>query len=149
MTYEKEGRAYSVRLSSTDLRRLKQISERLGGTESHLVRFALRYVLSRLAPLQTGTGGPALLPVFLEFGREMLNYFDLDEDALDRLLNDGTTNGRRIDREDIGLLLIHGLEEPCVHAHLTELTDVPIKPGSATVELKNYLYDKYLYRRSA
>src|SRR5262249_31911060 len=104
---------------------------------------------NRLAPLQSGTRGPALLPVFVEFGREMLSYFDLDEDALDRILNDDALNGRRIDREDIALLLMYGVEEACVHARLSELVDAPIEPGSASVELKKYLYEKYLYRRSA
>ena len=149
MPYDREGRAYSVRLSSTDLRRLKQISDRLRVTESQLVRFALRHVLTRLAPLQSGTRGAALLPVFVEFGQEMLSYFDLDEEALDRILNEDVVNGRHIDREDISLLAMYGLEGACVHARLSELVEAPIEPGAATVELKKYLYDKYLYRRSA
>ncbi|NJN52449.1 MAG: hypothetical protein HC809_12520 [Gammaproteobacteria bacterium] len=76
MAIERDGRAYSVRLSGADLRKLKAISHRLAVTESDLIRFTLRYVLARLAPLHdTETKGATLLPVFVEFGNELTSYF--------------------------------------------------------------------------
>jgi hypothetical protein len=147
---DKDSRAYSVRLSGADLRKLKVISDRLGVTESDLIRFALRNVLNRLSPLHdTETRGATLLPVFVEFGNEMMSYFDLDESSLDRILNDDLTNGRRVDREDIGLLLMSGLEKTRLYARLSELTDEHIEPDEVFAEFKKYLYEKYLFRRSA
>src|SRR5215510_9461939 len=80
---DKDNRAYSVRLSGADLRKLRAISERLNVTESDLIRFALRNVLNRLSPLHDlETHGASLLPVFVEFGNELTSYFDLDENSL-------------------------------------------------------------------
>ena len=147
---DKDSRAYSVRLSGADLRKLKVISDRLAVTESDLIRFALRHVLNRLSPLHdTETRGATLLPVFVEFGNEMMSYFDLDESSLDRIFNEDLTNGRRVDREDISLLLMSGLEKTRLYARLSELTSERIEPEDVLVEFKKYLYEKYLYRRTA
>jgi len=147
---DKDGRVYSVRLSGADLRKLKVISDRVGVTESDLIRFALRHVLSRMSPLHdVETRGATLLPVFVEFGSEMMSYFDLDERALDRIINEDLDKDRRVDREDIGLLAMSGLGKTRLSARLAELATGPIEPDDVFDELRKYLYGKYLYRRSA
>jgi hypothetical protein len=144
----KDSRAYSVRLSGADLRKLKALSERLGSTESDVVRFALRYMLNRLSPLHDlDVSGATLLPVFVDLGRELIANFDLDESSLDRILNGKSENGRRVDREDISLLLMAGLESTRLNARLAELNGKPMEHDSTGVELKDYLYGKYLFDR--
>ena len=150
MATDKDNRAYSVRLSGADLRKLRAISERLNVTESDLIRFALRHVLDRLSPLHDlETHGASLLPVFVEFGNELTSYFDLDENSLDEILNRGPESGRHVDREDISLLLLSGLEKTRFYARLSEMTGEYIEPEAVFVEFKKYLYEKYLYRRTA
>lgn len=150
MTTDKDNRAYSVRLSGADLRKLRAISERLNVTESDIIRFALRHVLNRLSPLHDPeTHGVSLLPVFVEFGNELTSYFDLDEDSLDQILNQGPEPERHVDREDISLLLLSGLEKTRLYARLSEVTSDYIEPEAVLAEFKKYLYAKYLYRRTA
>src|SRR5262249_61982697 len=145
---DKDSRAYSVRLAGADLRRLKAVSERLGVTESDLIRFALRHVLARLSPLHDSESrGASLLPVFVEFGTELTSYFDLDESRLEGILNDGIKDDRRVDREDVGLLLMAGLEETRLYAKLSEVTDLQSDPETVMEDFRRYLYAKYLYRR--
>jgi hypothetical protein len=147
---DRDSRAYSVRLSGADLRKLKAISERLGVTESDLIRFSLRHVLTRLAPLHDiDTRGASLLPVFVEFGNELTSYFDLDENSLDRIFNHGLEQARQVEREDITMLLLSGVEKTRLYARLSELTSEYIEPESVFAEFKKYLYAKYLYKRTA
>jgi hypothetical protein len=146
---EKDNRAYSVRLAGADLRKLRAISQRLDVTESDIVRFALRHVLNRLSPLHDlESHGASLLPVFVEFGQELTSYFDLDESSLDMILNQGLESDRQVEREDISLLLLSGLEKTRLYARLSELTDKYIEPESVVAEFKKYLYEKYLYHRT-
>jgi hypothetical protein len=124
---------------------LKAISERLTTTESDVVRFALRHMLNRLSPLHdSDVHGAPLLPIFVELGKELAAYFDLDESSLDVILNGGSANGRRVDREDIGLLLMAGLDGNRLYARLSELNERRIDPAATNAELKRYLYEKYL-----
>ncbi len=145
---DKDSRAYSVRLAGADLRRLKAVSERLGVTESDLIRFALRHVLGRLSPLHDiESKGASLLPVFVEFGNELTSYFDLDESRLEGILNDGIESDRRVDREDVGLLLMAGLEVTRLYARLSEVTDLHNDPETVMEDFRKYLYSKYLFRK--
>jgi len=147
---DKDSRAYSVRLSGSDLRKLKTISERLGVTESELIRFSLRKTLSKLSPLDDEhTKGASLLPVFVEFGDELTTFFDLDAARLEAILSVEEGMGRQVDREDIGLLLMSGFEDTRLYARLRELTDRTLEPDEVEAEFKNYLYEKYLFTRMA
>ena len=150
MATDKDSRAYSVRLSGSDLRKLKTISDRLGVNESELIRFALRKTLSKLAPLDDEhTKGASLLPVFVEFGDELTTFFDLDASRLEEIFDVEEGQGRRVDREDIGLLLLSGLESTRLYARLRELTDRTPELVDVEIEFKNYLYEKYLYTKTA
>ena len=145
-----ENRAYSVRLSGSDLRKLKAISERLRVNESDIIRFSLRHVLAKLSPLHDHhQRGASLLPVFVEFGDELATYFDLDESALESILNDGLEDARRVDREDIGLLLTAGMENTRLFARLADLVDGRIDPTTVQEDFRRYIYEKYLYGDSA
>ena len=151
MAVDRESRAYSVRLSASDLRKLKTVSSRLKVTESELIRFSLRKMLNRLTPLDDEhTRGASLLPVFVEFGDELTSYFDLDASRLEEIFEVEEDYGRSVDREDIGLLLLAGMEDDSrLYARLRELTDRYIEPNVVSQEVKNYLYDKYLFCDSA
>lgn len=119
-------------------------------SESDLVRFALRHVLVKLSPLHDpSTKGVSLLPVFVEFGDELTTYFDLDEDRLEYILNTGAEEGMQVEIEDIGLLLMAGLEQTRLYARLAQLTSEHIDRDLVLEEFKRYMYDKYLYKQLA
>ena len=87
------------------------------------------------------------MPVFVEFGNELTSYFDLDESRLEGILNDGIEGDRRVDREDVGLLLMAGLEETRLYARLSEITELQSDPDTVMEDFRKYLYAKYLYRK--
>lgn len=149
---DRHSRAYSVRLSGSDLRKLKGVASRLAVTESDLIRFALRRSLARLSPLDDeDTQGASLLPVFVEFGAELTSYFDLDLARLEDVLMVKNGASKSVDREDIGLLLLAGLDETRFYVRLRELSNKRIDPklGDGKKALRKYLYDKYLYSDDA
>ncbi len=67
-------------------------------------------MLSRLGPLyDPEVRGRNLVPVFVEFGTELLRFFELDGGRLESIVNDGVEAGKRVDRDDIALLALTGL----------------------------------------
>jgi predicted DNA binding CopG/RHH family protein len=48
---ESRKRAVSLRVSDADLRKVKKLATRLGARDSDVIRFALKTMLTRLAPL--------------------------------------------------------------------------------------------------
>src|ERR1700690_2706069 len=62
--------AISLRVAAPDLRKLKKLAERLGVRDSEVIRFAVKTMLARIAPLcDHSVRGRALLPVFIESGK--------------------------------------------------------------------------------
>ena len=144
----------SIRMPSADIRRVKQLAERLAVRESDVIRFAVRMMLERLGPLcDREVTGANLVPVFVEYGAELLRFFDLDSARLDAIINGNTEPERQISREDVALLALTQTQQPYAALRLRELQkDDGETTGERKAELagllRQYLYEKYLYRQS-
>lgn len=143
----------SIRMPAGDVRRVKQLSERLAVRESEVIRFAVRMMMDRVGPLcDRELTGSSLVPVFVEYGAELLRFFDLDSARLDAIIN-GTDREREISREDIALLALTQTQQPYAALRLRELQkDDGGSTGERRAEvaalLRQYLYDKYLTRQN-
>ena len=144
--------AISVRLGTADVRSLKAIARRLGVRDSDVFRYAVKSSIEQLSPLgDPAVQGRHLLPVFIEAGSKLLHYFDLDAARLIEIVNAGVEgNELRVEPEDLTLLSMAGLQQSYAMVKLSELLDEsarvpPDKDGLVNV-LREYLYEKYLFR---
>ena len=81
---EGQKQAVSLRLGAAEIRKIKRLAKRLGVRDSDVIRYALKVQLSRLAPLcDPDVRGRALMPVFVDAGIDILQYFELDEESLE------------------------------------------------------------------
>ncbi|HTY51387.1 MAG TPA: hypothetical protein VMB48_17010 [Steroidobacteraceae bacterium] len=149
---ENRKQAISIRMNSADVRKVKKLAQRLGVRDSDVIRFAVKCMLTRLALLyDPEVRGRNLVPVFVESGAELLRFFDLDAVRLEAIINGEVEPGRRVERDDIALLALTGGQEPYAALLLSELNGedhhgaAPAELGSS---LRQYLYDKYVYRAS-
>lgn len=135
----------SVRLSGSDLARIKRIAARLRVRESDVIRFALKTTLMKLSPLHDdGVSGSDLLPVFMELGPELAAYFDIDAADIDSIVNGGIgDNAKRVALDDLALLTMVGIPEHYLYARLRGLVSAPIESIGAAAALRQYLYSKY------
>jgi len=140
-------------MNTADVRKVKKLAQRLGVRDSDVIRFAVKSMLGRLGPLhEPEAGGRNLVPVFVESGGELLRFFDLDTTRLETIINGGVEASKRVDRDDIALLALTGAQEAYAALRLSELN--PADKGrenqvELSVSLRQYLYDKYVYRVSA
>jgi hypothetical protein len=146
---EARKQAVSIRMNAADIRKVKRLAMRLGVRDSDVIRFAVKSTLTRLGPLyDPEVQGRNLVPVFVEWGNELLRFFDLDAARLDAIINEGTEPGSRVDREDIALLALTASQEPYAALQLRAL-DRGEHLGQTQAELseslRRYLYSKYLY----
>jgi hypothetical protein len=103
--------AVSIRMSRSDVRQIKRLADRLGVRDSDVVRFAIKTMLARLAPLpDPAVTGYGLVPVFMEAGPELMSHFDLDADRLAGIINEGADENRRVDAEDIQLIAMRAVQ---------------------------------------
>jgi hypothetical protein len=103
--------AVSIRLSRSDVRQIKRLADRLGVRDSDVVRFAIKTMLVRLAPLpDPAVTGHGLVPVFLEAGSELMSHFDLDVDRLAGIINEGADDHRRVAAEDVQLIALRAVQ---------------------------------------
>lgn len=147
---EKRKQAVSIRLGASDIRKVKRLSERLGVRDSDVIRFALKWVLNRVAPLcDPEIQGPSLVPMFVETGAELIRYFELDAARLDAIINSGVEDERAVAHDDIALLALAGLQQPYALLGLRQGAgyggSVPMDSIDA---LRQHLYDKYVYGRT-
>ena len=78
----------SLRMSTGDLQKVKSLAKKFQVRESDVYRFAIKSTLAKLAPLhEENLSGQDLLPVFMELGAELTNYFELDTTILDSIIN--------------------------------------------------------------
>jgi hypothetical protein len=163
--------AVSIRMSRSDVRNIKRLAERLGARDSDVIRFAIKLMLGRLAPLQDPTVcGRALVPVFIDSGPELMRHFELDAARLSSIMNDGVEEDRRVEPDDIQLIALSGLQRSYLKLRMPGLRrahgaeGLHAEPGSAAVpapgnngqdaagndsleqSLRQYLFDKYLYQ---
>jgi hypothetical protein len=142
----KRKKAVSIRLASGDVRQIKAIAARLGTRDSDIVRFALRMLLSRIAPLgDPQVCGRRMIPMLTEIGDELIRHFELDAARLRMLINEGATPSQRIDDADIALLAMSASGANYVSLQLEETlgSDTPIEG------MRRYLIDKYVHRPRA
>ena len=145
--------AVSVRMGVTDLQKVKAIATRLGVRDSDVFRYAVKNSLAQLAPLvDVSIQGRHLLPVFVEGGPALLRYFELDAARLAEIVNAGVADPELlVAAEDLTLLSMAGVQESYALVKLGELlegtaTSLPDEKGSLVEVLRDYLYDKYVFR---
>src|SRR5476651_2032617 len=118
--------AVSLRVSTSDLRRVKKLAQRLGARDSDVIRFALKTMLARLAPLcDHSMRGRALVPVFIEAGSDLFHHFDLDTARLDEIVNDGATKEQEVEPDDLQRIAIAGLQQSYAKLKLSKLSPRP------------------------
>jgi hypothetical protein len=162
---ENRKQAVSIRMSASDVRKIKRLAERLGVRDSDIIRFAVKSMLGRLGPLHDPTTrGRDLMPVFLDHGRELSHHFDLDAARLEAIVNESADEGSRVDRKDIQLLAMGGIDRPydrwiveprSARTRSPDPADDTRVNGKAShnevneseksVSLRAYLFEKYLY----
>jgi len=140
----KRKRAVSFRLAASDVRQIKTIAARLGARDSDVARFALKLLLSRVAPIaDADVRGRRLLPAFIEVGEELIRHFELDVARLKSIINDGASGDQRVDESDIVLLAMSASGGSYVAMQLEEYA----KSSGSLEGLRGYLYDKYVHRQ--
>lgn len=140
----------SVRLSESDLRRLKDISSRLGVKDSDLFRFAVKLTLSRMMPLmRQDIRGIDVLLTMLDAGGDMLRYFEFDSHQIDRIVNSDVSEEKRVSMDDIDLVAIAMLNQTYLKAQLIEMGVMSDKSESPVNALRNYLHRKYCMESAA
>jgi hypothetical protein len=154
----KEGRkqAVSLRVSTADLRRVKLLAQRLGARDSDIIRFAVKTMLTRLAPLcDQSLRGRALLPVFIEAGSDFFHHFDLDTARLEQIVNDGVSKDQEVDPDDLTLIAMAGMQQAYAKLRLHKMTSALSNGRSSNLDdplsgrLRGYLYSKYVDKEPA
>jgi hypothetical protein len=144
---DQRKQAVSIRLGEGDLRNIKRMAQRLGVRDSDIIRFAIKTMLNRIAPLcDDAISGRNLVPVLVESGDELIRYFELDAFRLEKLINEHAAASTRVERDDIALLAMSGLREQYLVMRMQGGTVVPPESPGSGRSLRNYLYDKYVYR---
>jgi hypothetical protein len=174
--YERPGRdnrkqAVSIRMNRSDVRNIKRLAERLGARDSDVIRFAIKLMLGRLAPLQDpSVNGRNLVPVFMESGPELMRHFEIDAGRLASIINDGVEESRRVELEDIQLIALSGIQRSYLRLRVPSLrrgtgpdatreqvavggraapNGSEVDADSMEQSLRQYLFDKYLYKTMA
>lgn len=120
--------------------------------DSDVIRFAIKTMLAKLAPLcDPNVRGKELVPVFVESGGDLFQHFDLDATQLDAIINEGVTNDDSVAHTDLQLLAMTGTHTNLAHLSLRRLSKPTEDTGKFALEemrtgpLKRYLYSKYGY----
>ncbi|MET0535094.1 MAG: hypothetical protein ABW171_12785, partial [Steroidobacter sp.] len=158
--------AVSIRMSAADIRSVKRLAERLGVRDSDVIRFAVKVMLGRLAPLHDlGVKGKSLVPVFVESGTDIFRHFELDAMRLDSIINQGADEDARVDSDDIQLIAMSGIQQSYARLRLSSIGHAPKTNGNGHDKtagragksgeedelgnsLRKYLYEKYVYRNN-
>ena len=154
MTQEGRKQAVSLRLSAGDIRKIKRLSKRLEVHDSDVIRYALKVMLAKLAPLcDVSVRGRSLMPVFIDTGVDILQHFELDEERLETIINNGAEDEHRVDTDDIQLMAMIGMQRNYAKLSLRDLHDkVAAPPESNGLEdtlstnFRRHLYTKYVQR---
>jgi hypothetical protein len=154
-----EGRkqAVSLRLSAADIRKIKRLSKRLDVRDSDVIRYALKVMLAKLAPLcDPAVRGRSLIPVFVDSGVDILQHFELDEESLDRIINEGVDKDGRVEQTDLQLMAMIGMQRGYAKLTLNGLQKsiADLNPANETQGLddtlstsfRRHLYAKYVQR---
>jgi len=133
----------SVRLSLRDVEKIKKIAVRLNVSDSDVILFSIKGMLSKLRPLSDSTiTGYQLLPVFIEHGNEVSRHFDLDAEKLDHIINMSDSNNN-IDRADLELIAMQSMYPNYLKMQLESLLSTQVDEKELPQNLRKYLYSKY------
>ncbi|MCB1743289.1 MAG: hypothetical protein KDK91_23135 [Gammaproteobacteria bacterium] len=139
-------KSLSLRITQADFDRAQVVADRLGVRVSDVFRFALKVGLAKLAPLDdTKAQGRALMPAFVECGRDLADYFDLDAERLARIVN-GEVEGdeQRVAVEDIEMLAMSGMQDHYLRSRLRQLNRTADGSMGMDDMLRRYLDEKYI-----
>ena len=160
--------AVSIRMNAADIRNVKKLAKRLGVRDSDVIRFAVKVMLGKLAPLyDPHVTGRKLVPVFVESGTDLFRHFELDATRLDTIINDGADADSRVDQDDVQLIAMSGIQQSYAKLRLSSMGNANgatnntssgnngagSRNGKSEEEelgssLRRYLYEKYVYRSS-
>jgi hypothetical protein len=144
---DQRKQAISIRLGENDVRNVKRIAKRLGVRDSDIIRFAVKSMLGRIAPLcDEAIAGRNLVPVLIESGDELIRYFELDSYRLESIINEHADDELRVERDDIALLAMGGLRDQYLVMRMNQGHGALAEAAVPTRSLRNYLYDKYVHR---
>jgi hypothetical protein len=150
---DRRKQAISLRISATDLGKVKKLAQRLGTRDSDVVRFALKIMLERLAPLcDRNVRGRALVPVIVEAGHDILHHFDLDLARLEEIVNSGVDKGQEIESEDLQLLAATGIQQTYAQLKLSKIIPGPDMGRGHPPQMEEQLNDRlrsYFYAKYA
>lgn len=144
--------AVSIRMNSADIRNVKKLARRLGVRDSDIIRFAVKVMLGKLAPLyDPQVRGRSLVPVFVESGTDIFRHFELDAIRLDSIINEGVDDNYRVEHDDIQLIAMSGIQRSYARLRLSSIGNGAAgrtDPGEEELgsSLRRYLYEKYVYR---
>lgn len=141
---DQRKQAISIRLGAGDIRNVKRLAKRLGVRDSDIIRYAIKTMLGRIAPLcDENIVGRNLVPVLVESGDELIRHFDIDSYRLETIINEHADDEARVERDDIALLAMSVLREQYL---LMRMKDGADASTASMRSLREYLYDKYVYR---
>ena len=152
MAQEGRKQAVSLRLSAADIRKIKKLAKRLEVRDSDIIRYALKVMLAKLAPLcDPAVRGRNLMPVFVDTGVDILQHFELDEERLETIINHGAEDGHRVDVDDIQLMAMIGMQRNYAKLSLRDLHEKvaapPVSNGledTLATNFRRHLYTKYV-----
>ena len=147
-------KAVSIRMSASDVRGIKRLSERLQVNDSDVIRFAVKSALLRLAPLcEDSVRGKGLVPLLMESGSDLFRHFDLDMARLESIVNEGVDDQQvRVEQEDLRLIALHGMHRPyaaVTHRMAPAGSGEQISAATMDQTLRQYLYDKYVHTHAS
>ena len=128
--------AVSLRLSAGDIRKIKKLAKRLGVRDSDVIRYALKVMLAKRAPLcDAAVRGRNLMPVFVDTGGDIQQHFELDEERLEAVINGGVEDEHRVDADDIQLMAMIGMQRNYAKLSLRDLHDKVAAPPRSNVRI--------------
>jgi len=140
----------SMRISENDHLKIKRIAKRLEAKDSDVIRFAIKTTLSKLSPLdRKDRVGSDVLAAFIEIGKELANFFDLDADKLENIINNGSASlNNQVEYRDIELIAMSALPEHFLQRKIQDMVDAKSLEFGVRSDIENvlreYLYKKYL-----
>ena len=134
----------SVRLLESDLRKVKDVSSKLGVKDSDFFRYAVKVTLANLMPLiRKDLKGVEFLLALLSAGDDFLRHFEFDSYLLDKIVNDDADADHKVEMADIELVCIASVNQRYMLGQL-RLCGESVAEGEPIEILKKYLEGKYL-----
>ncbi len=140
-----------MRISESDHLKIKRIASRLGVRDSDMYRYAIKTILTKLSPLDhKNRSGSEVLPAFIECGKELSSFFNLDAERLNSIINNGNENSAiNVELHDIELIAMSALPDHFLQRKIQDLIEtIPSNPSTDDV-LSEYLYEKYLRKNKS